>query len=153
MKSETVPQLQVILVVVAPPPGVLFAVQKGRDELLQPYASTGESISFAITMNLGPELADGSFNFRGAFAQGTPTDRFVYVNSGTLAGQSGTCWERRAKIKMAGIPRQLVEAAVDDPSRAIEARILGTARDGGPVCATVQPHAITWHLATHSLPA
>jgi hypothetical protein len=151
MKSGPIPQLQVILVVVAPPPGVLFAVQKGRDELLQPYASTGESISFAITMNLGPVLAGGSFNFRGAFAQGTPTDRFVYVNSGTHAGQSESCWTRRAKIKLAGIPRQLVEVAVDEPNRAIEARILGTARDGGPVCATVQPHAITWHLAFRSL--
>lgn len=68
MKIGTVPQLQVILVVVTPPPGVLFALQKGRNELLQPYTSTGDSISFAITMNLGPVLADGSFNFRGAFA-------------------------------------------------------------------------------------
>ncbi|MDM0108808.1 DUF5990 family protein [Variovorax sp. J22R24] len=149
MKSATAPQLQVIVVVLAPPPGVRFALQKGRDELLPPYASTGDSLAFGITMDLGPVLADGSFNFRGAFAQGTPTDRFVYLNSGTLAGQSESPWVRRAKIKMAGIPRHLVEAALDDPGRAIEARILGTARDGGPVCASVQPPAITWQLTAH----
>lgn len=140
-------QFQLILTVVSPPSGVLFAVQRGSDELLPPFASTSESQSFAITMNLGPPLADGSFNFRGPYAQGTPTDRFVYVNSGTRAGQVGSLWERRAKIKLAGIPRHLVEAALGDPNRAVEARIQGTLRDGSPVCATVKPDAITWRLA------
>lgn len=139
--------VQLILVVVAPPSGVAFAVQRGRDQLLQPYASTAELISFAITLNLGPALADGAFNFQGPYAQGTPADRFVYVNSGVRAGQADTRWERRAKIKMAGIPRELVDAAADDSNRAIEARFPGTARDGGPVCATVQHDAITWQLA------
>ncbi|RZL90008.1 MAG: hypothetical protein EOP82_17255 [Variovorax sp.] len=151
MHIATFAQLQVILVVAGPPFGVLFAVQRGRDELLQPYASSAEFISFAMTMNLGPTLADRSFNFRGSYAQGTPADRFIYVNSGILAGQVESCWERRAKIKLAGIPRYLVETAAGDPNCAIEGRILGTARDGGPVCATVRPPAITWHLATRSL--
>jgi hypothetical protein len=114
---------------------------------LQPYASTAELISFAVTLNLGPALADGAFNFQGPYAQGTPADRFIYVNSGVRAGQADTRWERRAKIKLAGIPRELVEAAADDSNRAIEARIPGTAPDGGPVCATVQHDAITWRLA------
>lgn len=142
-------QLQLILVVVSPPSGVLFAVQRGHDGLLPPYASTAQSHSFAVTLNVGPALPDGRFNFRGPFAQGTPTDRFVYVNSGVRAGQSGTPWERRAKIKLAGIPRHLVEAAAGDPNRAIEARIQGTSRDGGPVCASVPPDAITWRLASN----
>ena len=139
-----------ILLVVAPPSGVLFAVQRGRDELLQPFASTPERISFAITMRLGPALVDGAFNFQGPYAQGTPADRFIYVNSGVRAGESGSPWERRAKIKLSGIPRDLVEAAIGDSNRAIEARIQGRARDGGPVCAAVQRDAITWHLATRT---
>jgi len=142
--------LQVILIVAAPPAGVHFAVQVGRDELLQPHASTGDGVSFAFTLQLGPALADGSFNFRGPCAQGTPADRFVYVNSGTYAGQPDTRWERRAKIKLAGIPRLLVEAAAGDPNGAVEARFLGTARDGGPVCATVPPDAITWRRVSRS---
>lgn len=153
MQNDTTAELQIILVLTAPPSGVLFAVQHGRDGLLQPYASTAESISFAITLSLGPALADGSFNFRGPFAQGTPADRFVYVNSGTYAGQLGCRWERRAKIKLAGIPRQLVEAAAGDANCAIEGRIPGTARDGGPVCATVPPLSIGWYLATRFLRA
>jgi len=153
MQSETTAELQIILVLTAPPSDVLFAVQHGRDGLLQPYASTADLISFAITMNLGPALADGSFNFRGPFAQGTPDDRFIYVNSGTYAGQLGCRWERRAKIKLAGIPRGLVETAAGDANCAIEGRIPGTARDGGPVCATVPPLSIGWQLATRFLRA
>lgn len=151
MQNGTPAELQIILVLMAPPSGVLFAVQHGRDGLLPPYASTAECTSFAITLGLGPALADGSFNFRGPFAQGTPADRFIYVNSGTYAGQQGCRWERRAKIKLAGIPRHLVETAAGDANSAIEARIPGTARDGGPVCASVPPLSIGWQLTTRCL--
>jgi hypothetical protein len=141
MKNGTTAELQIILAVTAFPPGVRFAVQHGRDGLLPPYASTAELVSFAITMSLGP------------FAQGTPSDRFIYLNSGTYAGQPDSRWERRAKIKMAGIPQHLVETATGDANCAIEGRIHGTARDGGPVCATVGPQAISWHLVKRSTPA
>lgn len=148
MPLPTETQLLVILVIVSPPAGVRFAVQQGRDELLPPCASGADSISFALTLNLGPALANGGFNFRGACAQGTPDERFVYVNSGVRAGQTNTAWERRAKVKLAGIPRQLVEAAMGQPDRAVQAHIQGTMRDGGPVCASVPPQAISWQLAT-----
>lgn len=146
MQNSTGHALQILLTVLAPPAGVVFAVQRGRAELLPPYVADAEFLGFAITMPLGPTLPDGSFNFRGPYAQGTPADRFIYVNSGTLAGQLTSCWERRAKVKLAQIPPGLIESAVGDPDCAIEARILGTAGDGGPVCASVQPHAISWLL-------
>ena len=146
MSREMSTELQLILTLTAFPPGVVFAVQQGRDGLWPPYAASAESISFAITMDIGPALADGSFNFRGPFAQGTPADRFVYVNSGGYAGQQNTPWERRAKIQLGGIPRGLVEAAAGDPDRAIEGRIHGTMPDGGPVCATVHPPLLHWQL-------
>lgn len=150
MQTEPATALQIILVLVNPPAGVLFAVQHGRDGLLPPHASTGETLSFAFTMPLGPALPDGSFNYRGPFAHGTPAERFVYVNSGTYAGQQGTPWARRAKVKLAGMPRDLVEAAAGDAHRAIEARLNSTMRDGGPVCASVPPASIHWRLAVRS---
>lgn len=137
--------LQVLLIVVAPPPGVRFAVQRGGSELLAPYAQDAGSIAFAFTMRLAL-LADGSHNFLGPYAQGAPHERFVYLNSGARAGQRDTPWERRAKILLGGIPRPLVEAAADQPDAAVEARIAGTLRDGGPVCASVKPPAISWRL-------
>lgn len=138
--------LQIILVLTDPPPGVVFAVQHGRDGLLPPYASSAEAMSFALTLPLGPTLPDGGFNYRGPFAQGTPAERFIYVNSGTYAGQQGTPWARRAKIQLAGMPRDLVAAAVGNAHRAMEARLISTMRDGGPVCASVPPASIQWRL-------
>lgn len=150
MPNGTPAKLQLILTLTAFPAGVRFAVQRGRNGLLPPYAFTDESISFAITVELGPVLPDGSFNFRGPFAQGTPADRFVYVNSGGYAGQPNTPWERRAKIKLAGIPRHLVDVAAGDSHAAVEGRIHGTMRDGGPVCASVSPALIDWSLVKRS---
>ncbi|WP_418120574.1 DUF5990 family protein [Variovorax sp. 350MFTsu5.1] len=140
--------LQLILTLQSPPPGVDFAVQRGRDDLVKPFLVTKDFASFAITLTLGPLLADGSPNFQGPFAQGTPADRFVYLNAGFYAGQMGTPWERRAKIKLAGIPIELVESAAGRPDAAIEARIHGTMKDGGPVCATVRPPQIFWQMVT-----
>lgn len=140
-------ELQIILVLTDPPPGVVFAVQHGRDGLLPPCASSAEAMSFALTLPLGPTLPDGGFNYRGPFAQGTPAERFIYVNSGTYAGQQGTPWARRAKIQLAGMPRDLVAAAVGNAHRAMEARLISTMRDGGPVCASVPPASIQWRLA------
>lgn len=150
MQNDQAQSLQLILTLQSPPPGVDFAVQRGRDELVRPFLATTDAVSFAITLTLGPLLADGSPNFRGPFAQGTPADRFVYVNSGFYAGQMGTPWERRAKIKLADIPIALVERAAGNPSAAIEARIEGTMKDGGPVCASVRAPQISWQMVTRS---
>lgn len=67
MQNSTGYALQLLLTVLAPPPGVVFAVQRGRAELLPPYTADAESVAFAITVRLGPALADGSFNFRGPY--------------------------------------------------------------------------------------
>ena len=150
MRTDHQANLQLILTLQSPPPGVDFAVQRGRDELVRPFLATADSVSLAITLTLGPSLADGSPNFRGPFAQGTPADRFVYVNSGLSAGQTGTPWQRRAKIKLADIPIALVERAAGDPNAAIEACIEGTMKDGGPVCASVRAPQISWQVVMRS---
>lgn len=148
MQTDQAGSLQLILSLQSPPPGVDFAVQRGRDDLVKPFLVTTDLVSFAITLTLGPLLADGSPNFRGPFAQGTPADRFVYVNSGFYAGQTGTPWERRAKIRLADIPVALVESAAGKPDAALEARIEGTMKDGGPVCASVRAPQISWRMVT-----
>ena len=133
--------------VVDPPPGVSFAIQRGRTDLLLPSTIGAESIEFQFAVRLGDPLDDGSPNFLGEFAQGPPTDRFVYLNSGVRAGQPGSCWDRRAKLKFASIPRDLVERVLGHQDRFIEARVVGTMKDGGPVCATVKPAAVSWKLS------
>jgi hypothetical protein len=63
--------------------------------------------------------------------------RFLYLNSGQRAGQADSCWDRRAKVSIAGITRQLLDRLRQRPGARLEARIAGTAPDGGPACATV----------------
>lgn len=145
-KAKSAPSVPMRIILLDPPPGVQFAVQRGRSELLEPAVEQRGAIQFALSLRLGSPLPDGTVNFVGEFAQGTPSDRFVYINSGTLAGQPHSPWTRRAKLKLASIPQQVVEAGLSAGGGIMEARIRGTMGDGGPICASVKPDAVVWSL-------
>jgi hypothetical protein len=145
-KDKPSQSIRIRILVVSPPPGVRFAVQKGKSELLEPSAEGHKAIQFDFSLRLGSPLPNGSANFLGEFAQGPPADRFIYVNSGTLAGQEGSCWTRRAKLKLASISQKIVEEAASDPNGVIEARMPGTMGDGGPICASVKTDAVAWSV-------
>jgi hypothetical protein len=129
-------ELPLRIVVLRPPPGVTFAVQRGRSGLLAPTDASAEALAFDLTVRVAPR-GDGTVNVLGEFAQGPPADRFVYLNVGTSAGQAGSCWTRRAKVKTAGITPALVAETLATPGAVLEARIAGTGRDGTPCCATI----------------
>lgn len=122
--------------VIGPPAGVVFAVQRGRAELLAPATITTDALVFEF-----PAWVAGTtshpLRLTGEFTQGPPSARFVYVNSGAAAGQAGSCWSRRAKVPLSGITAALVQAALQQPHGLLQASIAGTGRDGGPVCASV----------------
>jgi hypothetical protein len=130
-------ELPVRITVVHPPEGVTFRMQRGQGGKadLVPPAHDSDRLSFDLTLRVAAERPGGQLNFRGAFAQGPPDRRFVYVNSGTLAGQADSCWTRRAKVHLSGITREMIEQVLSDPEAILEARIWGVAKDGGPVCA------------------
>ena len=69
----------------------------------------------------------------GPYVQGPPRQRFVYLDIGAYAGQAGSCWSRRMKVPLEGIPAKMLRTG-----GILEARIAGTGRDGGPNCATVR---------------
>jgi hypothetical protein len=123
------------IVVVAPPTGVVFALQRGRRELGAPATSSRQDLQFDFTLLAG-RSADGSPRFSGEFVQGPAGGKFVYVNSGTLAGQADSCWTRRAKVHLKTLKWATVERAAA-AGHLLRARIAGTARDGGPACASV----------------
>lgn len=135
------------IVVIDPPAGVGFAMQRGHADLVAPSVGPSGELLFDFELRTGKPLADGRPNLLGEFAQGTPAGRFVYINSGKRAGQAGSPWERRAKIMLAGIDGDLLARAARDPSSRIEARIRGVGRDGGPVCATTPTLDGGWRLA------
>lgn len=124
------------------PPGVRFALQKGKAgaqgnaELIPPTRSDAESISFDFSVRVaGGNRAQQ--RFLGEFTQGPPEKRFVYVNSGQAAGQADTFWNRRAKIPLTTITGALIEEIRSTPNMMLAIEIEGTGRAGGPVCASL----------------
>jgi hypothetical protein len=130
----------------APPADVMFCLQRGRDELVQAMRSSGAPLCFDFTVRVRPAGDGVPMTFLGPFTQGPPATRFVYLNSGTMAGDTATPWTRRAKIPLGGITASMVKKALADPRARIEARIQGTARDGGPACATCRPLGSGWSV-------
>jgi hypothetical protein len=130
--------LRIRITVEHPPTGVAIQVQRGRDGLLPPTQVNRESISFDLVVRVDASpRTPGRLRFLGEFAQGPAEARFVYVNSGARAGQSGSCWDRRAKVALTGITPTQVRRVLADQQMVLEARIWGTARDGGPMCGSV----------------
>ena len=141
INGELMPQtLNFRVVLETPPSGVDYGVQVGRGngyEIDGKQRSTGKDLRFTFVATVKgsrPAVPD----FGGPVVQGPKGQRFVYLVIGTYAGQTGTPWSRRLKVPLTGIAWDAIERASD--SRLVfEARVPGTARDGGPACATVKP--------------
>ena len=145
MTNRVGDELQIRIRVAAPPANVRFQVQRGRDGLEPSVRRSSSSIEFEFPVRVGTQK-DGSPNFLGPFAQGPPHVRFVYINSGTLAGDAQSCWTRRAKVPLIGISWALVRKARSSGA-VVETEIAGVAEDGGPACGTV-PLRLKWRTAT-----
>ena len=111
-----------------PLPNVTIRVQRGRDELLAPITATATEIVFEVPLRLGTPLEDGSPNFLGAYAQGRPRERFLYVNSGKRAGQADSCWDRRAKVHLDGISSAHIDELRSSPGHALAGKHRGCRR-------------------------
>jgi hypothetical protein len=134
-------EVPIRIVLVDPPPGVDFGIQRGSGtdyESLFVQQRTRGDLSFDFSLTVAGNRMDGLPNFRGPFTQGTPADRFIYVDVGTYAGQKNTQWSRRMKIPLQDITWALIKRA-SKPGHRLSAKVPGTGKDGGPSCATVRP--------------
>ena len=129
------------LIVTEPLPGVHVAMQRGKSELLPP-TTLSNTITFDFPVFV--DLSTDPPRLTGEFTQGPPAKRFVYVNSGSYAGQPGTCWSRRAKVPITGITATLAAEAIASNS-SLQASVRGVAKDGGPFCASV-PLLSDWRV-------
>ena len=143
MESEIT--LQIILI--KPTPAVAFGLQKGSGnnyETVQKQVSTSGDLTFTFTINVkGDRSKDKLPKFSGSFVQGPADGKFVYIDIGTYAGQSGSIWSRRLKIPLTGITWNDIDSL--SPNSKLQTSVSGTGRDGGPNCATVKPFG-GWHL-------
>ena len=120
-----------------PVPGVLLRVQRGRDALVPPVAESADAVTFELHVQ-AEVRADGRVAWRGPEVQGPSAGKFIYVNSGTYAGQADSEFGRRAKVPLFGVDGAVVAAALARPAGAVlAATIEGRGRVGGPAAASV----------------
>ena len=133
-------ELPIRIVLVEPPAGIDYGIQHGRGakyDTILVQQRTGRDVTFDFSITVGENKKDRSPNFLGPIVQGPPTGRFIYVDVGTYAGQKNTPWARRMKIPLGDITWALIKKARSKSGQRLIARIQGTGKDGGPVCATV----------------
>jgi hypothetical protein len=146
-KNSSVGPLALRIIVLDPPPGILWALQLNRDELVKPSSSTKGRISFDFEVEAVEGSQKDAFRLRGPAVQGRPGERFVYLRIGTYAGQTGTDVARRAKIGLEGITRKLVDAVRAKRGGVLEVQFAGTDSRGGAACATVPLLGKGWYVA------
>jgi hypothetical protein len=134
-------ELAIRLVLVDPPPGVDFGIQSGSgsqyETLFVQLRIEGDIFfDFSLTAKQGKTV--GSPDFRGRIVQGTPANRFVYIDVGTYAGQQHTHWARRMKVPLEGISWEHIVQAAHNSGHRLLGSIAGRGKDGGPNCATVK---------------
>lgn len=147
MAAPNAEPLALRITVVDPPPGLTWALQLGRDELVPPTKQSRDCIIFDFTVDVVTGEKPGAFRLRGAAVQGRPGERFVYLGVGSYAGQAGAPFNGRAKVTLEGITRALIDAVRRSPSGVLEAQFAGTSPRGGPSLASVSLLGDGWHVA------
>lgn len=116
------------IVLVDPPPGVVFSKQDAKNFPVEPVRSDGDLVfDIPITLTSTPTGQRPG----GAFVRNDSRGRFVYIASGRAAGDCQTDWQRRLKVYLSELPTGLSGGEV------LQASVAGRAKDGGPACATV----------------
>ncbi len=135
------------IVIGQPPPGVDFGLQKGKGskyETIQRQRSKTNDLHFEFTAKVNTANSS-TVDLLGPFVQGPRDGRFIYIDIGKCAGQTGTGWSRRLKIPLSGITLEMMNKLSNDSQWVLQASVPGTGKDGGPNCATVKPFS-GWKL-------
>jgi hypothetical protein len=143
------PGLPVRIILEAPPAGVDYGIQKGNGnkyETIEKQRSEGRDLQFNFSIMI-KNTDTASPDFSGPFVQGRPGERFIYIDIGKAAGQFDTPWSRRLKIPLKNILMEKPGILSGNKATVMVTSVPGTAKDGGPNCATVKPFA-GWHFVT-----
>lgn len=143
--------LSIKVILESPPTGVDFGIQKGsgnKYETILKQRSSKNDLCFEFKISV-KESKTSLYNFAGPYVQGPSSERFIYIDIGTSAGQINSIWTRRLKIPLRDISSETIKQMLANSSLVLETKVPGTGKDGGPNCATVKPFS-GWHLTTSS---
>jgi len=87
-------------------------------------------------------------DFRGPAVQGKRGDRFIYLTWGDVGPDGSFEMFRRAKLMLDRIEPQLIASAIE--AGCLEATVDLTGHDGGPLCARIDPPAVSWSAPKHA---
>lgn len=123
------------------PEAIYVGLQRGEQVIDLVRGDAGNATftaSFHVT-----QQKDGSPNFLGPFAKGTPKERFFYLSWGVQGPLGSFRSFRRAKIPLSSLSWEKVDAAIQNRTP-IRADVTLTDAKGGPVCATLKSTHLRW---------
>ena len=119
-----------------------LGIQDGKEVSdLRPLG--GKQIVFQVPFRLSTRKKDGGPNFLGAYTQGTPAQRFLYLNWGKQLAGGGFDYPSRAKVQLSHITWRDIERA-HKGKKPLTAELTMTDERGNPICATVDKAHISW---------
>jgi len=139
-------QIRLRITILSPPAGTKWALQLGKSDLVPPLRAAERAVVFETDVEVTVGSKAEPFRLRGPAVQGRSGDRFLYLNSGTSAGDYTSIWSRRAKVPLSGITASLAKAAAREGD-ILECQFSGTAKDGGPACASITLLSPGWTAA------
>ena len=143
--AQVTHSLRLRLSILGPPANVSWAVQLGRSDLWVPVKRSKDRIEFEVLLEL-VSTAGGEAKVRGPAVQGPRGGRFLYLASGTRAADVMSPWNRRAKISLETLPLDAIRNRPAGAAVVLAGEISGTAKDGGPACASVPLLGKGWAL-------
>ncbi|MFB7710166.1 DUF5990 family protein [Streptomyces sp. NPDC056105] len=108
---------------------------------LQPGNADAASWTLECTTTASPAGTD----VKGPYVQGRPGGRFIYLSWGTVDETHTFTMFRRAKLLLEAVPTATLASAAH--SGLLVGRLGLTDARGNPLCARVEPPAITWTSA------
>jgi hypothetical protein len=132
-------------------PGIRFAdyepvylgIQKGT-EVIEAVPGDRKQVTFQPVFKVGTQ-PNGSPNFLGPFAKGTPHERFFYLSWGVMTEDGRFEMFRRAKIHLNHLTREQINSAFSK-NRPIRVTLDMTDLKGAPLCASVRKDRAKWEL-------
>jgi hypothetical protein len=118
-----------------------LAVPGNRWLAIEPAPGDAASARWEVPVTV--RRGTDGFDFSGPFVRGDRTDRHLGLAWGDVPGDGTLRLFRGAKLRLVDIDPAIIEEAIR-PGRRLVARIRLTDTKGNPVCARVDPPALTW---------